>query len=153
MAEKPMKVFDDQIVKKLNNMVKKFGKFDAMLNRDIIPLIQQAQADRWKTEGASEGDRWAGVSGPYAAWKTKAKMAHGLPIIGGGSRLMILTGRLAQAAVLKGHSTKKVEAAQLLITISLPYAGYVNDVRNFTSFGKQTKKKIKAVVKKWGLSE
>lgn len=139
---------ENDVGKRLDSMIQGAQQLDAVINRYLVPEYQNAQAERWKTENQSEGQKWGELSPRYLAWKQKVKSVGGMPVLRGGRSILILTGRLAQAALLKNEFGQKlISHGQLKVTITLPYAGTVNKDRNFMDFSQKTKDRMKQVIR------
>lgn len=122
---------------KLRAMLDRSGLIRGWLNRVAYPLIIEAQRIRWASENASEGSSWPQLNPSYATAKLKRFAAFP----GGGRKMLIATGRLVESVT--GDNTKDhyklVEERRLTVGTMVGYAKYVDEDRNFTTFGKATK--------------
>lgn len=112
-------VIRDNITEKLQSLVSNGSSMRSFLLRSIYPMYQQFQLDRFQSENSTEGFSWPSLSSRYAARKRImfgggpkfefiGGRGAGRPWIpkgtwpsfpGGGSKMMIATGRLASAAI------------------------------------------------------
>lgn len=110
----------------------------AFFARQIYPMYQLAQKNRWVTENASENGQWRELNAEYV--KYKKKKYAGYP--GGGTKKVIATGKLVAAATGEGPGLNKfITANQMRLAIDLgqiPYAKYVANEFPIMSFGPQT---------------
>lgn len=130
----------DGIGGKLNQMLSRGQLTRGWLNRVAYPMIVEAQRIRWASEGASEGRSWQRLNPAYAMYKLK-KFAE---YPGGGSKMLIATGKLV--ASMTGDQTsnhfKLVEDERILVGTTLDYARYVDEARNITNLGQDTKQAL-----------
>lgn len=143
-----LKVSVDGIGEYFNQMAQRASVVDGWLNRVAYPEILKAQAKRWMTKGASEGNSWDEITPSYA--KIKQRRFADYP--GSGRRLLIATGRLAFSMTLdpslRGAKSstadhgKIVGNKQLTIESFVPYGTYVNEDRDITTLGKETTKRL-----------
>lgn len=155
------------IQKKLDAMIKKSKSPESFLVKVAYPMYISRQSKRWMTENESEGARWAPLSEKYAKWK-KLNFV-GYP--GHGEKLLIRTGRLAEAVIgrkLKGDVISEESARSgdapanhhvmitnktLHVYTDLKYAQHVNKMRNFFNFNADFRKRIKAAYGAWVLGK
>ena len=91
-----VKIVSDKVTERLSRILTRIDGMQAYLDRVVYKQYQDAQIQRWETEGASELKRkWKKLSPTYEARK-KVKFAT-YPY--GGSRIGIATGDLAQSVI------------------------------------------------------
>jgi hypothetical protein len=140
------------VIDRLTKTIKNIGRdFDAILSRDILQLYKNAQAKRFKSQNQTEGDPWPQLNPTYARWKARYAKTHPGTFMGGGRAMGIATGRLYKAATMQNlNDTQAITRGRtLFINISVPYAGYFNEVRNISSFGPQTRQAFKDRIAKF----
>lgn len=139
-----------RLEEKLKNFKKVSGQTGGVLQRAVLPIYKNAQMKRWQTANTSEGvgGKWAPIKDKKYA---KRKLVKYASYPGGGRKLMVATSELSAAAALSkfDHASVILSGSRLTITIKLPYASFVNEVRDFTHFGPITTDKIKAEIKKY----
>lgn len=136
----------------LESMVKRGRSASAFLARVIYPSYQKAQAQRWITEGSSQGSHWDPIQLSYAERKKK-KYAQ---FPGSGNALLVGTGALLDAATGRGKGALlTITDTSMIYGIShqaIPYAGFVNEKRDIITFSSETrldwKRKIIAYLKR-----
>lgn len=136
------------VIKRLKKAIENVGRdFDAVLSRDVLTLYKNAQAQRFKTSNASETGRWKELNPNYKAWKRKA--ARRFP--GGGQVMGIFTSRLYKAATMQNleDTSAITRGRSLFINITVPYAGYFDQVRTISQFGPKTRQSFKDRVAKY----
>lgn len=129
------------------DMLRVGNRVDAALAREIYRIYQNAQRARWMSENKSEGRPWKALNPTYQVKKIKRFAAYP----GGGRKMLIATGAL-QASVIgtdTKHHRRLIERNRMVVATTLPYAAYVAEVRPFMEFGKATKAKIRAAIKKY----
>lgn len=129
----------NSIESKLNSMMSRAGKMSGYLNAVVFPKYQQAQIQRWQTEGSSEDIPWPALNTEYK--KQKIKKFGSFP--GGGQAMMIATGRLASGAMGRDSTyfTKFVTEGGIEVsmnTSTLPYAAYPAVNRPYMRFSDAT---------------
>ena len=137
---------------KLENMKTRAGSgLRSYLNSVVYTQIQNAQMQRWVSEGTSEGTQWDRLNPIYA--NRKLKKYHDYP--GAGEKLLIATATLVSSVIgpikessafgLTGssdHHRKIIDNNSIFVGTDLNYAGFVNEKRSFTTLSNQTKKNI-----------
>lgn len=120
----------------LNAMIDRARIGTGWLNRYAYPRLIQMQRDRWQSEGASEGNAWQAIKPSYKAYKLR-KFAD---YPGSGSKLLIATGRLVNSMTgdTKADHWKMVKGNELTMGSLVPYAKYVDEVRDITTIGNDT---------------
>jgi hypothetical protein len=109
------------------------------LGRVVYPEILNIQGRRWATENASQGDQWIPIMPDYARRKLRRYQSYP----GGGRKLLVATDTLRQAMTnTKGGTGDKYHHRILTnrevgFYITVPYAGFVDKVRDITSLTKQ----------------
>lgn len=120
----------------LRGMTEKASLTRGWLNRVAYPTIINAQRMRWASENATEGSSWTALNQLYANRKLRKYASYP----GAGRKMLIATGRLV-AGVLGDNQNdhyKLVSDNRLEVGTTIPYAGYVNEARNFTDLGPAT---------------
>lgn len=128
---------NNAVTKSLEAKLKRANLITAFLNRVIYPMYQNAQRLRWTSQNTTEGPQWAALTSRAYAIRKAIRFAS---FPGGGQQLMIASGRLFNSVTgddLADHK-KLVEGNSLIILTSVPYAQYVDPVRNFSTMGKNT---------------
>lgn len=160
-----IKLKDKEIVKMFEKMTSQAKNIRAVLARNIYPIYQNAQRQRWMTEGSSEGHTWKALTNKYATYK-KSRYGGGpmhkwvggaqpwmvignwMNYPGSGTKLMIATGRLHKAMIGPSPDHKRlIGDKSMTITITVPYAKHANAARDFTTFSADTKEKMRKAVK------
>lgn len=136
---------------RLNNKLTALGpKMQGYLNTVVFDQYRRAQIERWKTGGTgatdtvtSEGDKWKALKPGYLKYKRKAFASMDYS----GNQILVATGRLLRSVIGPTDQKKVVTPKSLYITTTVPYAKDVSDVRPFSKFGKETRKKISDGIK------
>lgn len=172
-----LKKAQDNISKRLNEMVKKSNDTRGFLNRVIYPMYQKAQIQRWMTENSSEGGRWKALDPKYAAWKKRAYSGGTrYKFIGGrgegrpwqaigtwpvgpgrGEKILIASGRLVgssigpndQYTVGVDDHRKIVTAKTLKVFTVVDYAKTVAEDRPFMKFSQKTIREMRKAYAKY----
>jgi hypothetical protein len=126
---------------------------DAALQAIVYPMLfagdGSAQAQRWMSEGASEGDVWSPLDPAYA--RRKLRKHAGDP--GGGTKLLVATGRLLGANTGRptesGDLNKVIQGGVLYVRLDVPYAKFVNKRREIKKFSAQTIQNVRAAVRQY----
>ena len=126
-------------------------ELNGFLNRVIFPFLfkgdSSRQAKRWMSKGASEGKVWAPLSPAYA--KRKLSLFKSYP--GSGTKLLVATSRLLAANTGRPQDpsdlSKVVQNGVLFVRIGVTYAGLVNRKRNFITFGGETYREMKKMLR------
>lgn len=131
-----------QISKRLDEIVKRGRDPAAFMERVVYPLYIKGQMKRWMSEGASDGmgslERWAPLNAKYKA----SKLRRFASAPGGGTKMLIASGRLYQAATGGSGIIKLVTGSSITIAVDVPYAKYVNARRNFWKFSSEFEKDL-----------
>lgn len=115
------------------------NSIESYLNRVVVDQYQIVQRKRWMTENASEGQRWEALNPIYAA----SKLTRFKSYEGGGTKMLIATGKLFKSVIGPGAGFRKVTTPRsLTISTTNEYAEYVDEVRPFTRYSRETIKKI-----------
>ncbi len=151
------------IRKKLEAALTNANSSQIFLTRIAYPMYISRQSKRWMTENESEGAKWTPLNEKYAKWK-KLNFV-GYP--GHGEKLLIRTGRLAEAVIgrkLKGDVISEESAKagdlpanhhvmitnrELHVYTDLKYAQHVNKTRSIFTFKDDFRKRIKAAYGAW----
>lgn len=140
-----LRISVDGASKKLQQMINRSGLARGWLNRVAYPMIIESTRMRWASEGASEGRSWPALNPAYAMAKLKRFAAYP----GGGSKMLIATGRLVES--MTGEDTrdhfKLVEDKRLTVGTTVGYAKYVDEMRPITVLGSQTTTNLKSSLK------
>lgn len=144
-----LKSLEGQIENRLLDMMKAGKDFKALLNRNIYPIYQNAQRERWISENTTQGKQWEKLDENYQ--RTKLRKYASYP--GGGRKILIATGRLYASVVgvdLNNNSSpdhrKLVEAKRMIIKTAVPYAEHVDKLRKFTTFGRDFNDKVRKTI-------
>lgn len=120
----------------------------AIAAREIVPTYINAQVKRWESENTTETGQWDRLDKSYEAYKKVKYAAY--PEQGG--RMLVATGDMLKAVTLQGgvvnHGAYLPEPGTFHVQIISPYASYVNELRDFSTFGHDTIEKIKKIVAK-----
>jgi hypothetical protein len=135
MARASFRKTSDVLGKSLQAMVDRGRSLSTYFNRALFPQYQQAQIERWETQGSSQGEEWAPLTKPYAT--RKKKLFAAFP--GAGNVLMVATGRLASGAQGKdaANYVKLITDSMIRVSVNLstlPYAKYPGVMRPFMIF-------------------
>lgn len=131
------------ITKNLNGKVDRIKSVASYLNTVVVRQYVNAQVTRWKTQGSSEGYGWAPLDAAYA--KRKKRIYAGY--MGGGSQMMIATGKLFTTVTTPSDDgaagfRKVVLPRGIIISVSASgdneYFKYADEARTFTSWGRKT---------------
>lgn len=141
---------ENKIIGQLNSMIEQSKQVRAFLERVVYPTYLKAQMKRWMTQGRTDGfgtlDPWKPLSSTYAAWK-KRRWADAP---GGGTKVLIASGRLYQAVMNKGPGHRKIISDRsLIVGVDVPYAKYVNESRPFFIFSDEMMNGLKDKYKKF----
>ncbi len=149
MATVNFKTTSNRIEGKLNAMITRAQDPRAFLNTTMVNMYANAQIQRWETANASETGTWPALDKDYEA----AKKIRFAGFAGAGNAIMVATGKLSNAAILRGGGVKKIVTTRALeISIDdsvIPYAKYAAQKRPFMSFGAQTIEKMQEAIKKY----
>lgn len=134
-----IKKLSSQIEDNLTQMVQRSDNAAFVLQRIILPQYIQAQADRWMSEGASQGFQWKALN---AAYKSRKKVRFA-SYPGSGTKMMIATSDLVDAVLQRNnYSLKMISGKKMTISTSLDYAKHVDDARTFTKFSPEWKQAL-----------
>jgi hypothetical protein len=167
MATARLKQTSSKIEDSLNQMVERGSTLVSFLQTHTFKQYQNAQAARWQTEGSSENFKWPDIGDEYKQQKIRIvtnavkhrkkvgkRAASSRPennmtpsgVAAGGKVLMILTGRLIDAATGKSAALlKTVSNSGMRLAIDdsvLPYGKWVAVKRQFMKFSPQTEKQM-----------
>lgn len=140
------KALDKSIQNSLLDLIRKGSNLNALLNRNIYQLYQNAQRQRWMTENASEGSPWVKLNPDYERVKRRiyANEEHG------GRKILIASGRLYKSVIGPSPDHRKIVGNnKLIIKTVVDYAKYVDQARTFTTFGQPTIDKIKKTISEY----
>lgn len=140
----------DGVQRNLQAMVQRGKSVSSFLQRVIFPFYQQAQINRWQSEGSSEGLAWEPLNPVYA--KRKAKIFAAYP--GAGRALMVATGKLAKGVQAQDSSLyyKLISDESMTISVNLgaiPYAPYPGVMRPYMTFSDDTTQSWKDMITKY----
>jgi len=137
-------------------MVKAASDPRGFLTRVAYPAYQNAQRERWMTEGASQGNKWKPLNKMYREYKLRrygggtkyawiGGQGQGRPwqpagkwptYPGKGSKMMVATNTLMPSVT--GDSTKNhrriIDARSMKIFTTVDYAEQADNARSFTIF-------------------
>lgn len=118
----------------LNKMVQNANLVPGYLDRVVYKQYQVAQRKRWETENDdvfSEGGAWRALDPVYEKYKRKKFSQYR----GGGTKLLIATGRLFEGVIGPGSDHGRiVQENEIIVTTTVPYAKYVDEERTFSKF-------------------
>jgi hypothetical protein len=101
---------------------------------------QEAQLKRWQTENKSEGERWKPLNKEYEKYKRVKYAAYR----GAGKAMLVATGNLIDSTIKYPFVVVDNKSIKISPNIgAAPYAKYVNETRNFMSFGEKTIERMK----------
>ena len=127
---------------KLETMLDRGRAMQSFLDRNIYRIYQNAQRDRWMTENSSQsgnGQKWEPLDSAYATRKRRIYASYE----GGGTKMLVATGKLYKAVVGPGQGQRKIVTnSKLYISTTVPYAGHVDDARSFTSWSPAFRHKV-----------
>lgn len=135
---------ENKILNRLNDMVKNVKDVRGFLERVVYPTYLKAQKKRWMSENQTDGSGdlggWDALNPLYAARK-KVRWAQAP---GGGTKLLIASGRLYKAVMGEGPGHRKIVSDRsIIIGVDIPYAKYVNARRPFFIFSDEMMTGIK----------
>lgn len=139
MANTGISEVENNVRDSLEGMISRGRSVSTYLNRVIFRKFQKEQNERWQTQNASQGESWNSLNPVYERYKKKKFASYE----GGGSKMMIATGKLSQGAraVDPSYFYKLISDTQFIIGINtgtVAYAGYAGDARPFMSFSDDT---------------
>lgn len=124
---------------KIDAMLDRGQSMRSFLNTNIYRIYQNAQRDRWMTVNNSQGKEWKELDELYAERKRRVYATYE----GGGTKILVATGRLFKAVIGTGRGHKKIVTNKsLYIATSVEYAGFVDEVRTFTTWGSPFRQKV-----------
>ena len=139
MAGASIKAINTGIQDNLTAMLDRQHSMQAYLDRIVYRQYQNAQRERWMSEGASEGVPWDSLNPAYASRKLIKFASYD----GGGRKMLIATGRLFKSVIGPGEDHQKVATNdELTVSWSTEYAPYVNQRRTFDLFSLPTMEKM-----------
>lgn len=132
------------IQERLEKMSKRTESMQGFLDRNVYRMYQNFQRTRWMTENDEVGNgRWHALNNKYAMYKKKKFASYE----GNGTKMLIATGKLFKAVIGPGNGQRKVVTNKsLYISVNVPYAGYVNDVRSIGDWNTETMRKMKKAI-------
>jgi hypothetical protein len=134
------------IERQLKAMTRRAKNVRGFLNRQVYPYYKNLQADRWKTEGASQNFKWKPLNKDYAIKKKKLYAAFP----GSGANMLVGTGKLFNSVVGKGPGKGKIVIERRLrVYTTVPYAPFVDEKRTFTKWNRSTSLKIGLMLKRY----
>ena len=125
---------DNRITGKLTEMIGRARDARGFLQRVILPMYLEDQKKRFQSENNTETGQWAALNPKYEKLK-KTKYA-GFP--GSGNAILVGTGKLSDAVLLVSGGNKVITQNSITISVDsgvVPYAKYVQEKRQFMSFG------------------
>lgn len=139
-----LKKVNDGVSKRLQGMLDRANSIRSFLDRNIYRMYQNKQRERWMSENQTEGQQWHAVGEQYARYKKKRFSSYE----GAGEKLLIATGNLFHAVIGPGMGQRKIVTnTKLYIAVGVNYAGYVNDIRNFTEWSQRSKEDYAVAIK------
>jgi len=117
-----LKVTSSGASMKLETMLDRGRAMQSFLDRNIYRIYQNAQRDRWMTENSSQsgnGQKWEPLDSAYATRKRRIYASYE----GGGTKMLVATGKLYKAVVGPGQGQRKIVTnSKLYISTTVPYA-------------------------------
>lgn len=146
-----MRVIEDGIRADLTGKLTRARTIDSYLNTNLFRQWQKAQLERWKTDNASEGERWLPIDPESPYGKRKPVKYASYP--GGGKVTMVATGKLMYAATGRGPGfLKQVSSTRAMFGVSLadvPYAAYAGEDRPFMEISDETDAEFRAGISRY----
>lgn len=137
------KKIEADVTAKLRGMAQRASAVRGFMIRNIYPMYQNAQRERWMTENTSEFSRWEKLDPIYAARKRKEFAEYE----GGGTKMLIATGKLFHSVIGPGEGFRMVATnTGLTIATSIEYAPFVNEKRPFREWSPRTIKKMRDAI-------
>lgn len=136
-------VLEDGLRKNLKDKEARLRSVSAYLNTAVVRQYVNAQVNRWKTLGGSEGSNWHALNPDYARRKKRIYAGY----MGGGSQMMVATGKLYTTVTTPSDDgaagfRKVVLPRGIIISVSASgdneYFKHADESRSFTSWGRQT---------------
>lgn len=138
-----LKVTSNGASLKIGTMLDRAESMRSFLNDNIYRIYQNAQRDRWMTVNNSQGKEWRALDPVYAVLKRKIYATYE----GGGTKMLIATGRLYKSVIGPGQGQRKIVTNRsLYIATGVEYAGFVDEVRPFTTWGDPFRKKVSKAI-------
>lgn len=139
-----VKSTENKILNRLNEMVKNVKDVRGFLERVVYPTYLKAQRRRWMSENQTDGfgdlGGWAPLNPAYA----RRKKIRWAAAPGGGTKMLIASGRLFKAVMGEGPGHRKIVSERsIIIGVDVPYAKYVNQRRPFFIFSDEMMSGIK----------
>lgn len=135
----------NSVTQALQEKIERGKSMRAFLDRVVYTEYQNAQRERWMTEGASEGFAWPALKS-LTYIRQKSRKFAAFP--GGGKKMMIATGRLYNSVT--GDSAqehrKVVTDNSIDIYTTVDYAQYTDEARTFTKFGDDFRTRIQQAI-------
>jgi len=130
-----LKTVSNGITRMLNGMRQREKALQGYFSRNVLEQYRNLQRRRWMTENASEGQPWAALNSAYASRKRRQFASYP----GRGTKKLVATNRLFESVIGPGKDFRKIATARgLYVATVTPYAKYVDEDRNFTTWSKQS---------------
>lgn len=131
------------ILNRLDGMLDRQKSLRSFLDRNVYRIYQNVQRQRWMEEGASEGAHWERLNPAYA----KRKLTLYKEYEGGGSKMLIATGKLYKSVIGPGEGFRKVVTDRsLTIATTIKYAPFVDEARSFTTYSQSTRARFRKAI-------
>ena len=150
------------------DMLRPEAKLRALLQREIYPMYQNMQMERWRTEGRSEESKFPrnSINWEFHKKQMKQRFPDRYP---GGDKSLVYTGALASSVIggvgsgatdwgsgegAKYHR-KVITDKKLFVTTTIPYAMKVVDwmaeggARSFMTFSQKSKDQMQTRVREF----
>lgn len=129
--------------KRFKQLLDRARESRTFLNTYVYRTYQNAQRNRWMSENTTQGRQWKALDPVYK----KRKLTKFAEYDGQGRKMLVATGRLYKSVFGDSSEHRKiVDATELRISTSVPYAVYVDEVRTFTKFDREF---FRDISKKW----
>jgi len=155
-----LKMVKNSFEKYRSQLLEPERKVAAFFQSTLYPMYQEAQFQRWKTEGASEGMEFKEAQDKWIKRKERQKEKDSDKYPGGSKRL-VYTGALAGSAVgpisgsefsnrgQKWHR-KTITPKSMVVATTAPYAQHVVDWmgedKSFMKFSRETMGQFKSAL-------
>jgi hypothetical protein len=137
----------DGITKMLKGMRQRERALQSFLNKNVLEQYRNIQRKRWMSENLSEsGIKWTRLNAAYARRKRKQYAAYE----GGGTKMLIATGKLYKSVIGPGDGFRKITTPRTLyLATTVDYARFVDEARSFTEYSPESVREIRLSVAKF----
>lgn len=135
---------ENKIMNRLNDMIKNVKDVRGFLERVVYPTYLKAQRRRWMSENQTDGHGDLGGWDPLNPAYARRKKIRWAAAPGGGTKMLIASGRLFKAVIGEGPGHRKIVSERsIIIGVDIPYAKHVNARRPFFIFSDEMMDGIK----------